>query len=220
MAKNQELNNAFNLGMEAKQAGDFATAVDSLTKAAELDPNQDVVWANLADSQAGLAKTKQGEERSQLMTQAAETYRKAVELKPTDAAYFNNLGLLLVQAGQGDEGMSMLANAAELDPANGGKYYFNLGAVMINSGNTDGAIEAFQKATEVQPSYAEAYYQLGIALSGKAEAKPDGTVVPPPGMIEALQKYMELAPSGPNAPSAQAMIASMSGAVETEFSNK
>lgn len=217
MAKNKELNETFNAGMTAKQAGDFAGAVESLTKASEVDPEQDVIWANLADAQTGLAKSKTGDEKTALLTAAAESYRKALTLKPTDPAYHNNLGLALIQAGDMEAGKAELATAAEMDPVNGGKYYFNLGAVMINSGNTDAAIEAFEKATEVQPTFANAYYQLGIAMSGKAEAKPDGTVVPPPGMIEALQKYVELEPSGPHAPSAQAMIQSMSGAVETEF---
>lgn len=217
MAKNKNLNEAFNGGMEAARAGDFATAVTQLTKASELDPEQDVVWANLADSQVSLAKTKTGDEKAQLLAGATASYRKALDLKPTEAAYYNNLGLALIQAGENEEGQALLAQAAEMDPANGGRYYFNLGAVMINSGNTQGAIEAFRNAVEKQPDYAEAYYQLGIALSGKAELNADGSVVAPPGLIEALQKYLELTPEGPNALGAQAMIQSMSGAVETTF---
>jgi len=217
MAKNKELNETFNAGMAAKQAGDFPTAIAALTKATTIDPEQDVIWANLADAQSGVAKSQVGDAKQASLDAAAESYRKALTLKPTEAAYHNNLGLALIQAGQMDEGKAELANAAAMDPVNGGKYYFNLGAVMINTGNTEAAIEAFQKATEIQPDFANAYYQMGIAMSGKAQMNEDGSVVPPPGMVEALQKYVELEPTGPNAPAAQAMIQSMSGAVETEF---
>ena len=37
--------------------------------------------------------------------------------------------------------------------------------------------------------------------------------------IEALQKYIELKPDGPNAPSAKEMIAQLGGSVSTTFEN-
>ena len=218
LTKNKELNEAFNLGMTAKREGNFQVAVEQLSKAAEIDATQDVVFANLADSQTAWADKSKGEEKQKLLADAIVSYQKAIELKPDAAAYYNNLGLAQIKSGANDEGQANLAKAAQMDPANGGKYYFNLGAVMVNSGNTDGAVDAFTKATEVDPNYAEAYYQLGTALVGKAETKEDGSIIPAPGTVEAYQKYLELSPSGPNAPSAQMMIQSLTGAVETEFS--
>ena len=219
LSKNKELNEAFNGGMTALRAKDYATAVASLGKAAEIDPEQDVVWANLADAQGNLATTKAGPARDEMIQASILSYRKALELQPTSAPYQNNLGLALVKAGQMDEGKAALAKAAEMDPTNGGKYYFNLGAVMINSGNTEAAIDAFKKATEVQPDYADAYFQLGTALVGQATTQDDGSVVPVAGTIEAFQKYIELSPSGPYAASAQAMIQGLTGSVETKYEN-
>jgi tetratricopeptide (TPR) repeat protein len=220
LTKNKDLNEAFNLGMTAKREGNFQVAAEQLGKAAALDATQDVVFANLADSQAAWADKTGGDERKKLLADAIVSYNKAIELKPDAAAYYNNLGLAQIKSGATDEGGANLAKAAQMDPANGGKYYFNLGAVMVNSGNTDGAVDAFQKATEVDPNYAEAYYQLGTAMVGKAQTKEDGSIIPAPGTVEAFQKYLEIAPSGPNAASAQMMIQSLTGAVETEFSNK
>lgn len=217
LSKNKELNEAFNLGMQARNAKNWQTAVENLAKAAEIDGTQDVVWANLADSQAELAGTKTGEDRISIMQDAIASYKKAIELKPENAAYVNNLGLAMVRSGDLEGGQQMLAKAADMDPVNGGRYFYNLGAVMINSGNTDAAIEAFEKATKIDPNYAEAYYQLGTALVGKAETKDDGTVVPPDGTVEAFQKYVELKPNGPMAESAQMMIQSLSGAVDTVY---
>lgn len=220
LSKNKELNEAFNLGMTAKREKNYPAAVENLTKAASLDETQDVVFANLADAQSAWADQSKGEEKQKLLADAIVSYNKAIALKPDAAAYYNNLGLAQIKSGANDEGMANLGKAAEMDPANGGRYFFNLGAVMVNSGNTDGAVEAFKRATEVDPNYAEAYFQLGTAMVGKAQTKEDGSIVPAPGTVEAFQKYLELSPSGPNAPSAQMMIQSLSGAIETEFSNK
>jgi tetratricopeptide (TPR) repeat protein len=120
-----------------------------------------------------------------------------------------------------EEGKAALTHAATIDPANSAKYYFNLGVVMENSQNADGAIEAYTKATEVNPKYADAYYRLGIALTGKITVAADGvTMVPAPGTVEAFQKYLELAPNGANAEAAKASIAGLTQKVETSFENK
>lgn len=220
ISKNKELNEAFNAAMVAREMGDMAKAVENFKKAGEIDPEQHVVWANLADAQLSLSQSKVGDERTQIAEEAIASYDKAIALQPTNGAYMHNKGLALVRVGKLEEGKAALVQAAQLEPANAGKYYFNLGAVMINSNNTEGAIDAFRKATEVDPKYAEAYYQLGTAMVGKAEMKPDGTIVPVPGTVEAFQKYVELTPNGPNAPAAQSMIASLTGTVSTTFENK
>jgi Tfp pilus assembly protein PilF len=220
ISKNKELNESFNAGMEAKRLQDWPTAVTQLMKAAELDPEQHVVWANLAEAQSGLAQSKVGPERQKANDEAIVSYNKAITLQPENAAYHNNLGLALVKAGKADEGKQELAKAAELDPAKGGTYYFNLGAVMINTGNTEGAIDAFKKATEVDPNYADAYYQLGTAMVGAAKVKEDGSVEPVPGTVEAFQKYVDLKPTGPFAESSRQMIQSLTQGVETSYESE
>jgi len=67
------------------------------------------------------------------------------------------------------------------------------------------------------PDFANAYYQLATVLVGTAQMKEDGTVVPAPGTVEAYQKYLDLDPQGPYAASAQAMVQSLSGTLETTF---
>ena len=216
ISKNKKLNESFNAGMEAKRLEDFQTAVAHFKEAAEIDPEQDVVWGNLAEALAGLVTKKTGAERDQVAEEAITAYRSALALKP-DPAYHNNLGLLLVRLQRIDEGSAELEKAAELAPENAGTYYFNLGAVMVNTGNTDGAISAFTKATEAQPDFANAYYQLATVLVGTAQMKDDGSVIPAPGTVEAYQKYLDLEPGGPYAASAQAMVQSLSGKLETTF---
>jgi len=89
--------------------------------------------------------------------------------------------------------------------------------VMVNQGKMDDAATALKKAVDLDPTNANAFYWYGMALLGKAETKPDGTVVPVPGTIEAFQNYLKLQPSGQWAASAQASIDQLKAAVPTEY---
>ena len=219
ISKNKELNDSFNAGMTAKQAGDIDGAIASFQTAADMDPGQHVIWAQLADVQVASADKKTGAEKTQLLEAASVSYGKAIEIAPDNASYYNNRGLAMIKAGKADEGKADLAKAAEMDPVNGGRYYYNLGAVMINAGDTDGAIEAFKNATLKDPKYAAAYFQMGTALVGKAQTKEDGSVVPVEGTVEAFQKYLEMEPTGDMAESSKMMIQSLTGSVDTSFEN-
>lgn len=217
MAKNKALNDAFNTAREAQAAKNYDAAIDAFTKASELDPNQHVVWGNMADSYAARAATKTGDAAAADYTKSAEAYQKAITIKPDDAAYHNNYALVLAKNKKFDEAQAELTKAAQLDPQQAGKYYFNLGAVYVNTGQNDPAADAFRKALEADPNYAEAYYQLGLTLFSKATTTADGKIVPPAGTGEAFQKYLEIAPTGPNADSAKAMLEAMGAKVETSF---
>lgn len=217
MQKNKALNDAFNVAREAQTAKNYDAAIDAFTKASEMDPNQHVVWGNMADSYAARAATKTGADATADYTKSAEAYQKAIIIKPDDAAYHNNYALVLAKNKKFEEAQSELTKAAQLDPQQAGKYYFNLGAVYVNTGQNDPAAEAFKKALELDPNYAEAYYQLGLTLFAKATTTADGKIVPPPGTAEAFNKYLEVAPTGPNADGAKAMLEAMGSKVETQF---
>src|SRR5581483_1506571 len=219
LAKNKALNDAYNTGREALEAKNYPAAVESLQKASEMDATQSVIWINLAEAYVGEAATKTGADQQADFEKAFSAFQKAIELKPDDAAFHNNYALALVKAKKLDEAQAELQKAAALDPPNAAKYYYNLGAVLTNAGQADAAAEAFKKAIEANPNYAEAQYQYAVSLSAKATTTPDGKIVPPPGMVEALNKYLELAPTGPNADGAKALLQTMQGSVATSYQN-
>lgn len=219
MKKNKALNDAFNLGMEALKTKQFDVAVAKFGEASTMDPKQHVVWAQLAESLVGQAGTKTGAEQEGIMTKGLEAYTKALELKPDDAAYYNNYALALAKAKKFDDAQTALGKAASLDPPNAGRYYYNLGALLTNNGQAEAAGQAFKKALESDPNYADAHYQYGVYLVSKAQITPDGKVTPPEGTAEAFQKYLELKPDGPFAESAKGMLASMTTAVDTKYAN-
>lgn len=219
MAKNKALNDAFNTGMQALQAKQFDTAVESLVKASELDPKQYAVWAHLGDAYKELSGTKTGAEQDALMNKSLESYGKALELKPDDAASHNNYALALAKAKKFPEAQAELQKAAQLDPKEAGKYFFNLGALLVNSGQYEPAAEAFKKAIEADANYAEAHFQYGLCLMAKATTTPEGKMVPPPGTREEFEKYLQLRPTGPNSEAAKAFLASMETTIETKYVN-
>ncbi|HEV2202206.1 MAG TPA: tetratricopeptide repeat protein [Bryobacteraceae bacterium] len=219
MAKNKELNDAFNAGMAAKSANNWDAAIEAFGKAGEVDANQHVVWGNLAESYVNRAKTKTGAEQAADYQKAGEAYQKAIAIKADDAGYHNNYGInVLAATKKYDEAQAELNKAAQLDPTNAGKYYYNLGAVYTNTGNMEPAAAAFKKAIESDPNYADAYYQYGVSLLGKASTDTSGKIIAPPGTTEALQKYLDLKPDGPFAQPAKDLMASLGAKVDTNFS--
>lgn len=218
MAKNKELNDAFNQGMEALKAKQCEQAAQAFAKATEMDPKQVAVWGNLAEAYVCLAGQKTGAESEAAMTKGLESYIKTLELRD-DAATRNNYALALARAKKFPEAQAELQKAAALDPPNAGRYYYNLGAVLTNINQLEPAGEAFRKAIEADPKYAPAQYQLGLYLVSKAQMSADGKLTPPPGTKEAFQKYLELEPTGPFAEQAKGMLASLDATVQTQYAN-
>ena len=219
MKKNKELNDAFNAGREAEQAKNWQGAVDNYEKASQLDPEQTVVWAHLADAYLNLAGTKTGADQQAAMDKGLGAYQKAIALKPDYPSFHNNYARALAKAKKIDDAKAELTKAAALDPASAGKYYYNLGAVLVNTGQTDQAGDAFKKAIDANPNYAPAQYQYGIYLVSKATTTADGKVIPPDGTIQAFQKYLELDPNGPYAEQAKGMLQTLTGTVQTKYVN-
>ena len=220
IAKNKALNDTFNAGKEALAAKNFDGAVDAFQKGVEMDPNQNVIWANLADAYVGEANAKTGPDQQTALDKAGEAYAKAIALKPENPAYHNNYGLTLARTKKFDEAQAELNKAAALDPTNAGHYYYNLGAVYVNSGQSAPAEAAFKKAMEATPDYPDAYFQYASALSAKLSTDKDGKVVAPEGMKEALEKYLELAPMGPFADAAKGLLQTIGATIQTDYSKK
>ncbi len=223
MAKNKQLNDAFNGGMQALDAKQFDAAIDSLKKASETDPKQEAVWANLARAYAEKADSEKtpdkAAERQQDLQSAIDSYGKAIEIKPDSAPLHLNLALALANLKKIDESKAELEKAAQLDPSQAGKAYYNLGAILINSGQTEPAGDAFQKAIAADPNYADAYYQYGVVLMAKMQVASDGKVTYAPGTKDAFQKYLELKPTGPYADAAKGFLQSMGETITTVYTN-
>jgi tetratricopeptide (TPR) repeat protein len=219
----------------AIKAGDFDTAINTLTEATQTDATRDIIWAQLADAYRSSAlKQTDPAEKAKRLQEAITDYQKAIDLKqksieaaakkdPDDskrlAAYYNNLGEADGKAGKIDDAVKAYNQAAQINPESAASYYYNAGAVFTNAGKVDDAIAAFDKCIAVDPTKADAYYQKGVNMIGKATLQGD-KMVAPPGTAEAFQKYLELQPTGPYADVAKQMLASIGAPVQTGFGKK
>jgi tetratricopeptide (TPR) repeat protein len=198
-------------GSAQKKEGKYDEAVTTLEQAVAQDQTHDIVYGSLAD--AYLLDKKYPE--------AEATFLKAIELAPPTSksvgGYHNSLAQALLKQGKTEQAMAEYDKAAQLDPANGGMYYFNEGAVLTNQGKVEEANVAFDKAIAADPTRADAYYQKGLNLLGKATLGKDGKMIPAPGTVEALNKYLELAPDGRYAQPAKDLLASLGASVQTSF---
>ena len=223
LAKNKELNDTYQAGRTALDAKMYDAAIEALTKAAALDDKQVAIWSGLADAYVGAAGTKPAE-ASALYEKGFDAYKKAIELSGAmdpkeQAAYYNNFALALAKDKKIDEAKVNLDKAAQLDPMGAGKYFYNMGALLVNGAQNEAAGDEFKKAIAADPTYADAHYQYGLYLTSKATTDAAGKIVPAPGTIESLQKYLELKPDGPFAQSAKELIAGLGGTVSTNYVN-
>ena len=202
------------------QAKQYAESAAMFEKALPLakDKNVPIVLSQMAQAYAKAADADQNRDaRLQDQQKAIETYQKAIAISPNDPGLHNNLGSVYANMQKVDDAKAEFQKAADLDPTHAGNYYYNLGVVMVNQGKMDDAAVALKKATDIDPNNANAFYWYGMALLGKAETKPDGSVVPVPGTIEAFQTYLKLEPNGPWAQAAQASIDQLKATVPTEY---
>jgi superkiller protein 3 len=178
----------FDEGGKLAEAGKHAEAIEKFQQALALDPQRVSILGNMAESYRKLGK----------LQEALDTYKKAIAMNPNESAYYTNMGVVLDQMGKSQESLEAYKKAAALNPGGGAQSHFNLGVNFANNGKMDEAIEAFRKALAVDPNFAEAYYQLGMCLSGKPDTMEEAVTL--------LKKYLEIGKKPDQIDIAKAMI--------------
>ena len=103
------------------------------------------------------------EEDPGTQTEAIDSYKKCVDLDPSHAAAYINLGTLFYNRHDYVQAESYYRKAIEVDP----RYalaYFDLGNVLDETGRLPDAISAYQSAISLAPTYADAHYNLALAF--------------------------------------------------------
>jgi len=106
----------------------------------------------------GVLRHQQGQH-----AEAAELVRRAVDLRPQDAALQLNLGNALKALGQIDEAIDQFRNALTLAPSFPMAHY-NLGNAYTAAGRHEDAADAFRRSLRLQPDDASSHNNLGNAL--------------------------------------------------------
>ncbi|TDJ33414.1 MAG: tetratricopeptide repeat protein [Gammaproteobacteria bacterium] len=159
------LDPALAAGHQLHVAGRFAEAEDAYRGVLADRPRDAEAWHLL-----GLTKSAQEDGQA-----AVRALQKAVELKPGEARYHNNLGHVFRLMGRLSDASRELGKAVELRPIFPGAHY-NLGLTLHALGHVRDAEEHFRKACAQDSDYVQAHYWLGLArqdlgqLDGAVEA--------------------------------------------------
>ena len=164
-------------------------------------------WLELGTAQVGLKQ----------WTDAETSLRKALDVNSAssnpdvqiEAGAENEIGEALASDGNIPEALEAYDAAAKENPARAGIFYENETIVMARTRETAYMTgSAADKAIAADPTRPVPYYLKGQALINQARIV-NGRTVPPPGCVEAYQKYLELAPNGQFAQVARQVLASL-----------
>jgi tetratricopeptide (TPR) repeat protein len=197
MAKNAELKETLEAGIAASNAGNDDEAIAKFQHAAELKPDCADCYYNVALLQAKKKEYDKSE----------ASYKKAIELKPAYPDAYNGLANIYNAQRKFDEAAAASAKAAELAGGAPGALaggnpdaLFNQGVILWNAGKIADAKKQFEATIAAKPDHAEAHFQLGMALVNEGNLPAAGSE---------FETYLKLAPSGPNAPTAKSILATI-----------
>ena len=193
-AKAVELIEVFSQGIEADRAGNHDEAIAKFSRAIELNPNCADCFFSLGLSQSA-KKDYEGAERA---------FKKAIENVSDHSDAYNGLANIYNAQRRFEDAAAASAKAAEYSVADAGGLTadsaFNQGVILWNGGKIADAKKLFESALQIDPNHADAHYQLGMAFLNEGNL-PDASTE--------LDMYLKLAPSGPNAVQAKALLSQL-----------
>ncbi len=150
----------------ATSQGNLSQALELYSRLLRQDPenfaayiNRGVLWERLP--------VKEAKDRLKNRQNAEQDYLKALELNPTSAEAYNNLGALYIDMGRNLEAVDRLASALAFEP----NYFtarMNYGIALYRTGRSIDALENFNRAALLRPrdplvllNRALAYYDMG-----------------------------------------------------------
>lgn len=119
--------------------------------------------------------------------EAAEMFRRAVELDPAFAEADNNLGNALQNTGDAAGALAAFRRAVKSDPGLFDAHY-NLAGALRAAGCGEAAEEAYRRALEIMPANVPALGNLAALLEGMSRKA---------AAAEAVEKGIKLAPADP-----------------------
>ena len=185
------LKKIFEEGVAASNGGKHEEAIAKFQQGITVNSNCADCYNNIGYSYTQLKQYDKAE----------EAYKKATELRPTDAAAFNGLANVYNAQRKGDLAAAASAKATELSGSAGGgggnvDAIFNQGVILFNGGKSGEAKPLFEQVVKSNPDHAEAHYMLGMTLAGENPKAARGE----------FETYLKLSPTGSNAAMAKQFV--------------
>jgi len=216
--KNPELDALIRRYESALRAGDQPAEISALKAIVAADPTRWDFFEPLGDAQMSSGDYEHAAESYEKGIQAVQRFLSshpangsAIVKSDRDRAQAGMVQMLINQGNaylklkKNSEAIAASAKAAELapDPAIA---YFNLCVMYYNTRTLDGAVDACNKAIAADPNRADAYFIEGALLFSATKTNKDGSRIVAPGTVEALRKYLQLAPAGAHATEVRQML--------------
>lgn len=106
----------------------------------------------------GLSQLQSGE-----LSDAEETLRALIRLRPDDATAYSTLGNVLKRLKKFEEAVGCHERSVSLSPLSS-EAHSNLASAYLSWGNKERAMEEYRRAVDLQPDSAELHFNLGTAL--------------------------------------------------------
>jgi tetratricopeptide (TPR) repeat protein len=190
----------------ATAAKQWQQAVDTLDKLILLDSRWEY-FQQLGDALANLGRYDDalGAYDKGLAGEKADTKAPGGRTDAARSQLLIRKGNAFLKLKRTEEAITAYSQAARSSPTPG-TAWFNLCAVEYNQGLTDRAIVACNAAIAADPTKADAWFIKGSALYGNGTLDKNNKFVLPAGTLEALRKYLQLAPAGAHADDVRAML--------------
>jgi len=229
--KARNMNELINQVNAALNARNWEGAIPLLQQLSTQDPNRWRFTQSLGDAQLNVGQYDQAVATYEKGIQVAQGFASGYVKDPKNpdadpakakagvAQMLTNEGNAYLKMHKNQEAVAAFTKAASMDP-NPATAYFNICATQYNSGNTEGALAACDKAIAADPNRADAYFIKGSLMVAQGKMDKSGKYEAPEGTAEALNKYLELAPTGPHANDVKQMLQFIGSKVETTYKAK
>ncbi len=130
-------------------------------------------------------------------------------------AALSGIGEVYIRTSRIPEGQAAFDQAAKENPAQAAFYLRNETILFLQTGHAAEQVEAAGKALALDPKRADLYFFKGQGLAAQATIDPKTQkLILPAGCADALQKYLDLDPSGQYSTDAKGMLAAAGVAVK------
>jgi tetratricopeptide (TPR) repeat protein len=146
------------LAVELIKIGEFPSALEELTLAAELNPDAAEVRIELGRMLHTLNQTDK----------AVEEFRRAIELNPAASTAYTELGKTLFAQGQVQEGLAYLQDALKRRPQDP-VAHIDIALAHASIRDWENALSSFDAAISLDPEFAIAYNGRGNVLWSKGD---------------------------------------------------
>jgi tetratricopeptide (TPR) repeat protein len=234
-AKVQNLNALLMQARADNKAGNYDAAMASMQQATAAKPDEGILWIALGDAQQGSADAAVKAAKAagtpatdpaimQKYADAATSYKKAVELnaaskKPNadvGGVGYSQLGQVYAKEGDAKDAADAYDSAAKALPSNAGTYYYNEAVTLYKGQKMPEAAAAADKAIAADPKKPESYY-IKVQALAPGITTVNGKYVSPPGLAEAANTYLDLAPTGPYAPEMKGLLTELGEQIKSGF---